>query len=389
MTEIAEQIETLLAPPVASTSYQRTLDYLNETYDTFDVDGGLAGLEIEVANIKATLDDLENKLRLSDDAVETEITQTLRAANKTITFAKELALTRHALADQLASLVEELLPPVTSGKTTAPTTLLEDIEGLHVRLKELQQAKTYVSLMERALQLSEEAVKQVETVSKDPFSQTSLGTYITLQEFVASVTDACSLNTAAAPGQPITLVTFLESVRDKTWKDINAVLSTHLLATAESLKWPQPVDYAAADASVRSAFENAFQNLLLLQQAGEKINQPATEEDLKKNGLYPLQALLQPIALRFKFHFDSNRQTNRIDKPEWYFTHMLNVFHEHKSFMERHIQALIANSPYKDVNAYAEFMRVGLTLPARKLRRSVPPLLNTPSLLAHAIYQTL
>lgn len=34
------------------------------------------------------------------------------------------------------------------------------------------------------------------------------------------------------------------------------------------------------------------------------------------DGLYPLQALVQPVALRFKYHFDSERETNRLDKVD-------------------------------------------------------------------------
>ena len=33
-------------------------------------------------------------------------------------------------------------------------------------------------------------------------------------------------------------------------------------------------------------------------------------------GLYPLQVLIKPVALRFKYHFDGTRQTNRIDKVD-------------------------------------------------------------------------
>ena len=34
----------------------------------------------------------------------------------------------------------------------------------------------------------------------------------------------------------------------------------------------------------------------------------------ERDGLYPLQALIQPISLRFKYHFEGTRQTNRLDK---------------------------------------------------------------------------
>lgn len=43
--------------------------------------------------------------------------------------------------------------------------------------------------------------------------------------------------------------------------------------------------------------------------SGESLHPPRETE-----GLYPLQALVQPVALRFKYHFDSERETNRLDR---------------------------------------------------------------------------
>jgi len=37
-------------------------------------------------------------------------------------------------------------------------------------------------------------------------------------------------------------------------------------------------------------------------------------ERSEKDGLYPIQALVQPVSLRFKYHFEGTRQTNRADK---------------------------------------------------------------------------
>lgn len=38
----------------------------------------------------------------------------------------------------------------------------------------------------------------------------------------------------------------------------------------------------------------------------------------------PIEMLVKPFKQRFEYHFMSNRQTNRLDKPEWYFTQILN-----------------------------------------------------------------
>lgn len=93
--------------------------------------------------------------------------------------------------------------------------------------------------------------------------------------------------------------------------------------------------------------------------SGEKLNLQDTassspdelKSSLRKQGLYPLQALIEPIVLRFRYHFDGKRQTNRLDKPEWYFTHVLNLMHEHRPFMTEVIQRLLKKGGYGEINA--------------------------------------
>jgi len=102
-----------------------------------------------------------------------------------------------------------------------------------------------------------------------------------------------------------------------------------------------------------------------------------------------MQALVRPVAQRFKYHFEGTRQTNRLDKPEWYFAHILNLSHEHRRFMDNVVQRLLQNSPYGSFNAWREYTRLLLPIVSRKLRRSVPSILSHPPLLAHTVYQCL
>lgn len=39
-------------------------------------------------------------------------------------------------------------------------------------------------------------------------------------------------------------------------------------------------------------------------------------------------------------------------EPEWYFTHLLNVTHEHRSFMENIVQHLLSPTKYCNVMAW-------------------------------------
>ncbi|KAF8973689.1 TIP-1 family-domain-containing protein [Flammula alnicola] len=294
----------------------------------------------------------------------------------------ELSLMRHLLNDELSDLTRELVS--LEYNADREPLLLEDLETLHRNLKELQSVKQYVQVVEHVLKLSEEATEQVKKSTK--VTAESMRGYKTLQDYVATVVHSCS--TVEGPAQQtLNLVTFLETLRDKTWTDIKAVLSAILVTAAEKLGWPTPVEYVACPSSDRRAFESAFLNLLNLQSIGKELH--AKSPLGEKEGLYPLQALVQPISLRFKYHFDGSKQTNKLEKPEWYFTHIQNVSHEHAPFMNAIVQRILEKSEYKQISAWKEFTQLLLPLLSRKLRKTVPLLLEHPSLLAHTIYQAL
>jgi hypothetical protein len=46
-----------------------------------------------------------------------------------------------------------------------------------------------------------------------------------------------------------------------------------------------------------------------------KVDFSSTEGE----GLFPLQALVEPISLRFKYHFEGSRLTNKLEKVNFYF----------------------------------------------------------------------
>ncbi|KAL0950725.1 hypothetical protein HGRIS_007501 [Hohenbuehelia grisea] len=295
---------------------------------------------------------------------------------------------RHSLVDELSYLTQELTSSL-SDEGRKPT-LLEDIETLHRNLKELQSLKSYVQVVEHSLRLNEAALQQIRDLkAAEAVTANSVTHYRTLQEFVETVSQSCSTVEDGAGQKTLHLVQFLGKVRDRAWQAIRDLLSDKLLVAAEGLQWPRPVDYSPASSEIRGAFEHAFLNLVRLQDIGESLRPFDSQLGPEKRGLYPLQALVQPVSLRFKYHFEGKRQTNRLDKPEWYFTHVANVAHEHRSFMDSVVQSLLNSTKYKTISAWDEFAFLLLPLLARKLRRTMPTLLPHPSLLAHTIYQSL
>ncbi|XP_066291124.1 RAD50-interacting protein 1-like isoform X4 [Branchiostoma lanceolatum] len=105
--------------------------------------------------------------------------------------------------------------------------------------------------------------------------------------------------------------------------------------------------------------------------------------------LLPLQLLLKPLRKRFKFHFTGSKQTNALDKPEWYLTQILGWIRDHADFLDHNIQPLLNKAGYPHVEAKVEFTRGLLTLVADKLAQDMDSLVYDEHLFSHTIDEVL
>lgn len=159
------------------------------------------------------------------------------------------------------------------------------------------------------------------------------------------------LESTLPPG--MALVRVLRSVRDDTWAQLKDLMSATLISASEPLKWPLRVDYASVPPAERRAFEHAYCDLLALQAEGERhgLTQPGSEPAWASGaGLYPIQALVRPIELRFRYHFMGRRNTNRVDKPEWAFASVTDTVFDHAAFIADYLQPLTAKAGYGAVD---------------------------------------
>ncbi|KAI0067928.1 hypothetical protein BV25DRAFT_1867678 [Artomyces pyxidatus] len=365
----ALEIQRYLKPADIEQSQTRALEVLNR-YHTVSQD--ISSLAEASSQAQSQRDALAHALSESQANLTSLISQVRASLASHLHTAQELSLLRHSLTDELSSLTSEL---VSTLQSDGGSTLLEDIETMHRNLKEQESIKVYVQIIHRALQLSEDAVREVQ--STRPIS---VSVYQSLQTFVSSVSGACS-KVSEVTGQSdanLRILSFLEEYFPPP----------QLLATSEKLRWPLPVATDKVENEDMQAFARAFRDLLTFQEIGEPLHAQEVKNP-EKSGLYAIQALIQPIHQRFKYHFEGTRQTNRLDKPEWYFTHILNVSHEHRSFMERVVQSLLSPTKYHDIDAWREFTYNLFPLLSRHLKRSIPAVLPHPPLLAHTIYQSL
>ncbi|KZS93221.1 hypothetical protein SISNIDRAFT_454361 [Sistotremastrum niveocremeum HHB9708] len=383
------QIRTLLEPAQRSIAEQHARVVVNRNFDTLESllrDDELENLANEYSQ---RLGNLSSKLSESASSVHSELETTISTTKLYLEEVKELSLSRYSLTDQLSDLRNELIS-ATLGTDSGPT-LLEEIETLHRSLKELEGVKGYVQIIEKGLRLSDAAIEQIKNPFPTPsISADSVAQYRNLQSFVASFTTLSEKVEDVGSGRSLHLVTFLENLVDRTWDSMKSILSSTLISASEKIKWPTPVEWSTVPTKDQAAFELALRNLLQFQEVGNNIHEKSkVEARSRKDGLYSIQALVQPIALRFRYHFDTQRATNRLDKPEWFFTHILDICHEHRPFMERIIQNIVSRTSFQKIDAFREFERLLLPVLSRKLRKTIPLLVEHPSLLAHTIYRAL
>ncbi|XP_068082045.1 RAD50-interacting protein 1 isoform X2 [Anabrus simplex] len=103
----------------------------------------------------------------------------------------------------------------------------------------------------------------------------------------------------------------------------------------------------------------------------------------------PMVLLLRPLRKRFLFHFHGNKQTNRPDKPEWFFTQVLTWIRDHEKFVGQRVQPVFNRVGMQHVSAKIEMMRGLVQLVAEKLHEDLPHLQYDDALFSHTVDETL
>lgn len=91
-------------------------------------------------------------------------------------------------------------------------------------------------------------------------------------------------------------------------------------------------------------------NLYIFRDREEEISPSTLTIEFEPLSL-PMMQLIKPLKKRFVYHFMGTRQTNRADKPEWYFTQILTWIKDHHEFVEKNVQPVYSKLNRKKVTA--------------------------------------
>lgn len=105
--------------------------------------------------------------------------------------------------------------------------------------------------------------------------------------------------------------------------------------------------------------------------------------------LASFKILVEPIDLRFKYHFEGKAVTNRVDKPEWAFHHFLNIIDSHFGFLAGPVTEVLNKLElFADRNGVYEFITAFLPSIKSKMFSLFEEVSDSPNLLSHLVYET-
>uniref|UniRef100_A0A1B0B173 RAD50-interacting protein 1 n=1 Tax=Glossina palpalis gambiensis TaxID=67801 RepID=A0A1B0B173_9MUSC len=136
---------------------------------------------------------------------------------------------------------------------------------------------------------------------------------------------------------------------------------------------------------LRERFVRDFEALLKTIRWGQKdqnlIHQKPSEDNITK-----AQILAECL---FLYHFTGVKQTNRLDKPEWFYTQILNWGKETHLFVGQTFQPAAVKAGKIDFNIRLEFLRGLIQLTIEKLATDIEEISRDENLFAHLLDETL
>jgi hypothetical protein len=188
--------------------------------------------------------------------------------------------------------------------------------------------------------------------------------------------------------------TITQSLRTKILDAFSADLDRVL----KQIHWPTPK--ATIAPQLREQWETAVVKLLDLQmpelQGTSYVTGPVDKVKLPPV-LFALQVLVQPLEMRFRYHFDGDRPTNRIDRPEYFLSHITTLLNDYNGFLSDHVQPVLLrqfrgtdlalNPVY--IDAMSAFITALLPMVRSKVGALLPKVASQPQLFSHLMHEVM
>jgi hypothetical protein len=346
----------------------RVNDYLNDQLQTStdldNLDTLLENVQRQQALLQKQLDDAR---KAYDDAFETASTREAAVQLRSDSLQQEQAdIDRTLMIMTQSDSMEE-----------ASRAFAANMEKLH----KLDVASGYIDILRDADKLDAEARSSFRI---SPSS--ALPPYVKMRSLLRLARAGNNDTEDAAPH----LMNQVAKHTSALYKDIEKQFKEDLRSTLTQIDWPQQ-ELRLSEGNI-ARFGEQVDLLLELQMTDLKEN--AEEDKPNVIPLLPMEVMVEPLALRFRFHFYGEKPTNRLDKPEYYLSHILDVLEKHNEFMSSHVQPIIdaqnSKSSVGDAllsDAVSAFITALLPLVTAKSLQLLPQIETQPQLLSHFVHE--
>lgn len=354
----------------------RVEDYLNDKLQS----------QADLENLDTLLESVKQQQELLRKQLQDAETEHAAAHEKSTSHSKALLAEAEAFRHQQTS-IDKRMMVITESETSDDA--VRKFDGTMQKLRKLDIAKSYVDLLSEVEELTAEARRNFKTSP-----EAALKPYIRLQEVARNIRSARPAAEDAAPH----MMDHVDGTIRSLWQGMRDAFSADFEKTLETMKWP-PKDAQTAihfAGEVEKDWIAGVEKLLQLQGPELKERESDTSSGASEPlVLLPLEVMIKPLALRFRYHFSGDRPTNRRDKPEFFLSHLADLLNMHEPFFYDNLQPVLykhfKGSPLALNPAYMDSTSALITalLPMlrEKLRELLPQVAKDPQLLSHVIHE--
>lgn len=265
---------------------------------------------------------------------------------------------------------------------------VQKFEASMARLRKLDVAAGYVELLKEVELLRTECVSKL---GKD--DDAALEPYKRLQHLVTSLT---SLQGAAEGAAPHLLDHIGASVQRQR-QTIQQAFSENLEATLNKMNWPKST--GRVPLALEKEWSTNVGRLLDLQKQElddrGHISHHSPDEDPPV--LLPFEVLVRPLEQRFTYHFSGNKPTNRLDKPEYFLSHITDLIANYSDFVQDNLQPTLLRHFHRSdlaftpayIDAISAFITALMPMVKNKVSNVARQVAGQPSLLSHLVQEVI
>ncbi|CAD0106989.1 unnamed protein product [Aureobasidium uvarum] len=354
----------------------RLVDFLDDKLQAF---ADLDTLDSLLDSVKAQQDLL--KQQLHDARNDHNIAQ--QASDQHATEIKQ----KGAAFQQDQQDLDRRLQVVTQSETSDDA--LQKFESSMERLRKLDMASGYAEMLQEVDTLRQECCEQLGKSDK-----AALTAYKRLS---ALATGLQPLSEAAEGAAPHLIVHVLRTAHDARTQ-IEQAFAADFEKTLTKMGWPK--QGISVPPGLQAEWNIHIEKLIDLQKseliAADVANSEKTSKD-EPAVLLPLEIMVRSLELRFNYHFSGDRPTNRLDKPEYFLNHVLDLINSYCAFFQANLQPqLLANFRGSDlalipayIDATSALITALIPMLQKKLQSILPQASEQPQLFSNLMHEVM